>query len=275
MTQKPKETFLSKYKGALKEKGLFGACRDIVVNSPVWKSVFRHSFADTPKNRMLKIVSNVFLHLHPAKVKRHAVQFKFTWCMGGISFFLFLMLTITGVLLMFYYRPTTSNAYWDIKDLEYQVPFGAILRNLHRWSAHLMIIAVWFHMFRVFSTGSYKHPREFNWCVGVVLLVLTLLLSFTGYLLTWDQLGFWAVTVGTNMARSTPLLGHEGPFGEQLGMTAHNDIRFALLGGSLVGDNALLRAYVWHCIALPLIISIFMMVHFWRIRKDGGISGPL
>ena len=110
MTQKPKETFLSKCKGALKEKGLFGACRDIVANSSVWKSVFRHSFADTPKNRMLKIVSNVFLHLHPAKVKRHAVQFKFTWCMGGISFFLFLMHTITGVMLKFYYRPTTSNA---------------------------------------------------------------------------------------------------------------------------------------------------------------------
>jgi len=275
MTNKFTENFWAKYRNMLKEKGLFGMLRDFTVNSQVWKSIFRHTFTDTPKNRMLKVVSNVFMHLHPAKVKRHAPQFKFTWCMGGISFFLFLVLTFTGVLLMFYYRPTVHDAYWDIKDLEFQVPFGAILRNLHRWSAHLMVITVWFHMFRVFATGSYKPPREFNWCVGVVLLVITLLLSFTGYLLTWDQLGFWAVTVGTNMARSTPLLGHEGPFGEQLGMTAHNDIRFALLGGSLVGGNALLRAYVWHCIGLPLIIIIFMTVHFWRIRKDGGISGPL
>jgi quinol-cytochrome oxidoreductase complex cytochrome b subunit len=106
------------------------------------------------------------------------------------------------------------------------------------------------------------------------LLTLTMLLSFTGYLLPWDQLGMWAVTVGTNMARATPMLGHEGPFGEQLGMTAFNDVRFALLGGSIVSGNALLRAYIWHCIALPLLVGILLMVHFWRVRKDGGISGP-
>ena len=145
---------------------------------------------------------------------------------------------------------------------------------MHRWAAHLMIIAVWLHMFRVFMTGSYKRPREFNWCVGVILMVLTLLLSFTGYLLPDDQLGFWAVTVGTNMARATPLLGTEGPLGTQLHMTPFNDVRFALLGGSIVDANALLRAYIWHCIAIPLIAGIFMGVHFWRVRKDGGISGP-
>jgi cytochrome b6 len=133
---------------------------------------------------------------------------------------------------------------------------------------------VWLHMLRVFLTGSYKPPREFNWGVGVILLVVTMLLSFTGYLLPDDQLGFWAVTVGTNMARATPLVGHEGPFGPELGMTAFNDIRFALLGGSIVDSNALLRAYIWHCIGLPIILSVFLIVHFWRIRKDGSISGP-
>ena len=137
-----------------------------------------------------------------------------------------------------------------------------------------MIITVWLHMFRVFLTGSYKTPREFNWMVGVILLVLTSLLSFTGYLLPDDQLGFWAVTVGTNMARATPLLGHEGPFGAELGITAYNDVRFALLGGSIVDSNALLRAYIWHCIAIPLILSVLLAVHFWRVRKDGSISGP-
>jgi quinol-cytochrome oxidoreductase complex cytochrome b subunit len=154
------------------------------------------------------------------------------------------------------------------------VPFGRLLRNMHRWAAHLMIIAVWLHMFRVFLTGSYKRPRQFNWCVGVVLLVLTLLLSFTGYLLPDDQLGFWAVTVGTTMAQNTPGLGFQGPFGPQLGMTPYNDVRFALLGGSIVDANALLRAYIWHCLAIPLIAATFMGVHFWRVRKDGGISGP-
>src|SRR6266853_302416 len=158
--------------------------------------------------------------------------------------------------------------------VEHDVPFGKLLRNMHRWAAHLMVITTWLHMFRVVLTGSYKRPREFNWCVGVVLLVLTLLLSFTGYLLPDDQLGFWAVTVGTNMARATPLLGNEGPFGAQLGLTPYNDVRFALLGGSIVDANALLRAYIWHCLAIPIIVSLLLALHFWRVRKDGGISGP-
>ncbi len=242
--------------------------------SQLWKSVFRHKLDDTARNRALAVLTNVFLHLHPAKVNRDAVRFRFTWGMGGISFYLFFVLTITGIFLMFYFHPTKGQAYLDIMYLENDVPYGGLLRNMHRWAAHLMIITVWLHMFRVFLTGSYKTPREFNWTVGVILLVLTLLLSFTGYLLPDDQLGFWAVTVGTNMARATPLLGHEGPFGPELGMTPYNDVRFALLGGSIVDANALLRAYIWHCIAIPLILSVFLAVHFWRIRKDGSISGP-
>jgi cytochrome b6 len=240
----------------------------------VYTSIFRHKHDDTPRNRALGVLSNVFLHLHPAKINRDAVRYSYTWGMGGITFYLFLVLTFTGVLLMFYYHPTKVDAFRDILYLEHDVPFGKLLRNMHRWAAHLMVITTWLHMFRVVLTGSYKRPREFNWCVGVVLLVLTLLLSFTGYLLPDDQLGFWAVTVGTNMARATPMLGHEGPFGPQLGMTAYNDVRFGLLGGSIVDSNALLRSYIWHCIGIPLVASIFMAVHFWRIRKDGGISGP-
>ncbi len=240
----------------------------------LWKSVFRHKLDETPRNRALAVLTNVFLHLHPAKVNRDAVRFRYTWGMGGITFYLFFVLTITGVFLMFYYHPTKVQAYRDIMYLENDVPFGGLLRNMHRWAAHLMVLTVWLHMFRVFLTGSYKTPREFNWTVGVILLVLTLLLSFTGYLLPDDQLGFWAVTVGTNMARATPLLGHEGPFGPELGISPYNDVRFALLGGSIVDANALLRAYIWHCIAIPLIFSVFVGVHFWRVRKDGSISGP-
>jgi quinol-cytochrome oxidoreductase complex cytochrome b subunit len=194
--------------------------------------------------------------------------------MGGITFYLFIVLTFTGVLLMFYYHPSKGQAFQDILYLENDVPFGKLLRNMHRWGAHLMVITTWLHMFRVVLTGSYKTPREFNWSVGVVLLVLTLLLSFTGYLLPDDQLGFWAVTVGTNMARATPMLGTEGPFGPEFAMTPYNDVRFALLGGSIVDANALLRSYIWHCIAIPLIVSVLLAVHFWRVRKDGGISGP-
>ena len=240
----------------------------------LFRSIFRFKRSEEPRSRALSVLSNVFFHLHPAKINRDAVRYSYTWGMGGITFYLFLVLTLTGVLLMFYYHPTKLQAFRDILYLEHDVPFGKLLRNMHRWGAHLMIIAVWLHMFRVFLTGSYKAPREFNWCVGVILMVLTMLLSFTGYLLPDDQLGFWAVTVGTNMARATPLLGHEGPFGPQLGMTAYNDVRFALLGGSIVDANALLRAYIWHCIAIPLVAAVLMGVHFWRVRKDGGISGP-
>ncbi len=240
----------------------------------LFKSMFRVKHDDSERSRALGVLTNVFFHLHPAKINRDAVRYSYTWGMGGITFYLFIVLTFTGILLMFYYHPTKVQAYRDIIYLMSDVPFGKLLRNMHRWAAHLMVITVWLHMFRVFLTGSYKKPREFNWCVGVVLLVFTLLLSFTGYLLPDDQLGFWAVTVGTGMAKATPLLGTEGPLGAQLHMTPYNDVRFALLGGSIVDSNALLRAYIWHCIAIPTILIILMAVHFWRVRKDGGISGP-
>ena len=251
-----------------------------LVASQVAKSYFRTGIPNTRRSRLLVVLNSVWLHLHPARTKRHAVRLRYTWCMGGLSFFLFMVLTVTGILLMFYYRPTVEYAYMDIVDLREQVPLG-IMRELHRWTAHLMVITVWIHMFRVFMTGSYKPPREFNWGVGVILLVLTLLLSFTGYLLPWDQLAIWAVTVGTNMARATPFIGQEGPGASllQIGnislVHAGSDIRFALLGGRFVGEATLLRFYVLHCVALPFVVIILMSLHFFRIRKDGNISGPV
>src|SRR5688572_25562521 len=255
---------------------------DYVRNTQLWKSVFRHGYPDTPRNRTLAVLSNFFLHLHPVKVRRSGIRLSYTWCMGGLTFFLFLVETITGLLLMFYYRPTAELAYQDIFALRENVPIG-IMREMHRWGEHLMVISVWLHMYRVFLTGSYKPPREFNWNVGVILLVLTLLLSFTGYLLPWDQLAMWAVTVGTNMARATPFLGHEGPGAAMLNalggdnmqiVHAGSDVRFALLAGRFVGEATLLRFYVLHCIAFPFIVVILIAIHFWRVRKDGGISGP-
>ncbi|MFN8674209.1 MAG: cytochrome b N-terminal domain-containing protein [Candidatus Sericytochromatia bacterium] len=245
-----------------------------VYPSQIWQSVFRHGRPVNDRNRSLAVLSNVFLHLHPIRLPRYATKYTYTWGMGGISFLLFLVETVTGILLMFYYHPTDTLAYADIKSLEFDVPFGMLLRNMHRWGAHMMVLAVWFHMYRVFLTGSYKKPREFNWGVGVILLTITLFMSFTGYLLPWDQLAMWAITVGTNMARATPFLGHEGPFAEYLGMKNNNDVRFALLGGTVVGGPTLIRFYVLHCIAVPFVMSFLLSVHFWRIRKDGGISGP-
>ncbi len=248
---------------------------DWITTSQLYRSVFRHGYADTVRNRALEVTSNAFLHLHPITIPAHALKVRFTFCLGGLTFFLFLVETVTGVLLMFYYRPVPEYAYADMKTLQYAVYFGMILRNLHRWGAHLMVVLVMLHMLRVFLTGSYRPPREFNWVLGVNLLVLTLLLSFTGYLLPWDQLAFWAVTVGTNMAAATPFLGAEGPFHGLLGVNGMNDARFLLLGDVRVAGSALLRFYVLHCVALPLVAGVLMVVHFWRVRKDGGISRPL
>jgi len=251
-----------------------------VAETQVWKSIFRHGPPNNARNRASVVAGNVFLHLHPIKLKRSGVQLGYTWCMGGLTFFIFLALAVTGVLLMFYYRPTAEYAYNDIIGMREHVPLG-ILRELHRWGAHAMVITVWLHMFRVFMTGSYKPPREFNWGVGVILLVLTLLLSFTGYLLPWDQLAIWAITVGSNMAKATPVLGNGGPgaafaqIGDWILVSDKNDVRFALLGGRFVGEATLLRFYILHCVFIPLIVSVLIAVHFWRVRKDGGISAPL
>jgi quinol-cytochrome oxidoreductase complex cytochrome b subunit len=251
-----------------------------IVKSQVWKSIFRVGIPDDSRKRALAMLGNVVLHLHPIKVKKSGIRMSYTWCMGGTSFFLFLVETITGLLLMFYYRPTVEYAFVDMLDLREAVAFG-IMRELHRWGAHAMVIAVWLHMFRVFMTGSYKPPREFNWNIGVLLLVLTLLLSFTGYLLPWDQLAVWAITVGSNMARATPLLGHEGPgaallqLGGQKLIHVGSDARFALIGSRSIGNATLIRFYVLHCVGIPLVAAWLMAVHFWRVRKDGGISGPV
>jgi len=138
------------------------------------------------------------------------------------------------------------------------VTFGVVLRNMHRWSAHAMVFVVFLHLCRVFWTGSYKRPREFNWVVGVALLLLTLALSFTGYLLPWDQLAFWAITVGTNIAAYAPIVGAR--------------LKFLLLGGHVIGPMTLLRFYVMHCVFLPLAVAVLVSVHIWRVRKDG-LSG--
>jgi quinol-cytochrome oxidoreductase complex cytochrome b subunit len=234
---------------------------DLIFHSYLWRSVFRSGYPNTPRNQMLAVATNVFLHLHPTRLHRTHVRITHTFCLGGLSFFLFIGLTITGVLLMFYYVPSVERAYQDMQHLETDVRFGMLMRNLHRWMAHGMVLTVLMHMMRVFYTGAYKPPREFNWVVGVLLLVLTLLLSFTGYLLPWDELAFWAITVGTNMVGAMPILGEPN--------------RFVLIGGFDVGPEALIRFYTLHVVGLPLLAATFMTVHFWRIRRDGGLARPL
>jgi cytochrome b-561 len=204
------------------------------------------------------IVENLWLHWFPAKVDEKSFAWRYSLWLGAIAAFLFLILVVTGVLVMFFYVPSTELAYWSIKDIDYVVGFGWLLRNQHRWAAHLMVLVVFLHMLRVFFAGAYRAPRAANWLVGLALLLLTLLLSFTGYLLPWDQLAFWAVTVGTNIAKEVPFVG--------------DGLRFVLLGGTEIGQSALVRFYVLHVVVLPGAVLVLFAYHMWRVRRDGGLA---
>src|ERR671927_220227 len=185
-----------------------------IVTSQIWKSIFRVGVPNTNRKRVLAVLGSLILHLHPVKVRRSGVRMSYTWCMGGTSFFLFLVETVTGLLLMFYYRPTIEYAFTDIMDLREQAPFG-IMREMHRWGAHAMVIAVWLHMFRVFMTGSNKAratPGAGN----------------EGPMSALMKLG------------DVPLI-HAG-----------DDARFALIAGRSIGAATLLRFYVLHCVVIPL-----------------------
>lgn len=223
----------------------------------VWRSVFRGGTGSSTLHRALSVQQNVFLHLASVKMRRRSLAFAATWYLGTLTLATFLILTCTGTLLMLYYHPSVPQAYADMKDLQFVVSAGIFLRNLHRWSAHAMVLLVFAHMFKVFYRGAYRPPREFNWVIGVMLLLVTLFLSYTGYLLPWDQLAFWAITVGANIMSAVPVMGKK--------------MRFLMLGGNGVNANALLRFYVLHCVILPVTAGLLIAIHFWRIRKDGGL----
>jgi quinol-cytochrome oxidoreductase complex cytochrome b subunit len=229
-----------------------------LTQSRVWRSFFRHGLPNNEMDRSLVMTTNLFFHLHPVKVSRRSLRVTYSFGLGIISAILFLTLTVTGVLLVFYYVPATTLAYSTMKDLQISIPLGQLARNMHRWSAHLMVLTVILHMVRVFYTGAYKPPREFNWVIGVVLLLLTLGASFTGYLLPWDQLSYWAITVGTNIAGYAPVIGDQA--------------RVILLGGTEVGQNALIRFYGLHLLVIPLALIALISLHVWRVRKDGGLA---
>lgn len=229
-------------------------------NTRVGRSIFRVGLPSSNLERAQAAISSFVLHVQPAKVNKRTLKFSTTLALGLISLYLFMILIATGTLLMFYYVPATDQAYQSMKDLEFVVTAGQVLRNMHRWAAHLMVLFVGLHMCRVFYTGAYKSPREFNWALGVVLFLMTLGLSFTGYLLPWDQLAYWAITVGTNIAGYAPLIGEK--------------MKFLMLGGHTVGQSALIRFYVLHVMVLPGVVTFLVAIHLWRVRKDGGLARP-
>ena len=238
---------------------------------------FRESFVrggapTTDRTRSSFVFGNVFLHLHAVRTHRWSLRWWTTAGLGIMSVAAFLITLITGVLLMFYYKPYPDAAYVSIKDIHFVVPTGRFIRNIHRWAANVMVVAVLLHMARVFFTGAYRKPREFNWLIGMGLLVVTLGLSFTGYLLPWDQLAYWAITIGANIAQSPREVT------DALGVTDRLDPgglqKLILLGSDTVGEEALIRFYLLHVMILPLVLFALVSVHFWRVRKDGGLVRP-
>ncbi|HEU4385208.1 MAG TPA: cytochrome b N-terminal domain-containing protein [Anaeromyxobacteraceae bacterium] len=210
------------------------------------------------------IVSNFILHWFPAKALVASLAWRYSLWLGTASAALLLLLVLSGLPLLFLHVPSVERAYASVKDIEYVVTFGYWIRSVHRYAAHFMVAAVFLHLVRVFLTGAYKNGtgrnqrREWNWVLGVMMLLLTLFLSFTGYLLPWDQLAYWAVTVGTNIASSIPLVGPQ--------------IRELLLGGRNIDQPTLIRFYVLHVIVLPGGLGALFAYHMWRIRKDGGLA---
>ncbi|MCP4676383.1 MAG: cytochrome bc complex cytochrome b subunit [Deltaproteobacteria bacterium] len=200
---------------------------------------------------------NFIFHLHPARVTAHALNPTATFGLGLITATLFAALGFSGVLLMIYYVPTTREALSSTQDIQHAVTFGAFFRALHRWAAHAMVFTVFLHFLRVCLTGSYFR-RELNWMIGLALFFTTLGLAFTGYLLPWDQLSFWAVRVGTNLADHIPLIG--------------GFLKKLLLGGDQVGQAALIRFYTLHVALLPSLMLGLIIFHIWRVRKDGGLA---
>lgn len=236
--------------------------------APLWdftwrayRSLFRYGkIPKDPEGQSYAVFNNLFLHIHSVKVREHTLKSTYTFGLGIISLMLFIILGVTGIMLMFEYVPSTDQAYNRMLDLRSSVMFGFLLRNVHKWAAEGMVIMVILHMARVFFTGAYKPPREFNWVIGVILLVLTIVASYSGYILPWDQLAFWGATIGATIASYAPGMGEP--------------LKQGLLGGDTVGQEALLRFYVLHVALLPVALTIFIAIHIWRIRKDGGISHP-
>lgn len=231
------------------------------LNLTTWKKrIFYTGDPPDDRSRMRAVANNLILHLHPTKIPAPALRWRYTWGLGGLSSMLALILIVTGVLIMFRYDASVEHAYTSIQHLETQIAFGSLIRALHHWSANLLVITAFLHMLRVFFSGGFKGGRAANWMVGVILLLIVLAFNFTGYLLPWDQLAYWAITVGTSLLGYIPLAGQP--------------IADFLLAGPEVGQGALRNFYAVHVAVLPALLILLMSYHFWKVRKDGGVSQP-
>jgi quinol-cytochrome oxidoreductase complex cytochrome b subunit len=216
--------------------------------------------SEKPNPRYRAQVKSFMLHIRPKFYQEGSTWFSHTFRLGMLATFMFIVETITGLILMVYYTPSPDVAYYDMINILSNVNFGKFMRDMHRLGAELMVITVSLHMARVYFTGAYKHPRQFTWLTGVVLLLITLFLSFSGYLLPWDQLAYWAVTIGTSMAEAAPLVGYQ--------------VNLLLRGSQDIGAGGLLRFYLLHIFMLPLLCIIFISIHYYKVSREHSISLP-
>lgn len=207
-----------------------------------------------------KRLNNLILHIHPRQIPEDALKFTLTWGLGGMATLLIVLLAITGIILRFYYVPTPDKAYYTVLQIKDNLFVGNLLRNIHYWSASLLILVSFLHLVRIVYTNAFIGKRGSNWIIGVCLLLLVIIMNFTGYLLPWDQLAYWAITVSTNMLKYIPL------FGETLYTW--------IVQGNEVGAPTLLVFYNLHTGLIPLAMIILMLFHFWKIRKAGGVALP-
>ncbi len=206
------------------------------------------------------IFNSFLLHFRPRSIPQRTLRLNLTWGLGGMAVVLVFLLFGSGLVLKFAYQPSASGAYESIDYLNSQIPFGQLLRNLHRWGANGLLLIVFLHFLRVFYTGAYTAPRQFNWVIGLVLFGTVVFSNFTGYLLPWDQLAYWAITISTSMLDYIPAVG--------------TGIKEWILGGPEPGSQTLMNFYAIHTAVLPLLLMFLLPYHFWRIRKSNGLVIP-
>ena len=216
------------------------------------------STGDRPKGRISR--PNFIYHLHPPSIPAAQSRWRYTLGAGGMAVFMMLVLAVTGLLEMFYYIPTPELAPASVETIHFFVPLGALVRNLHYWSAQLLVLIAAVHLLRIVFTGAYAAPRHFNFLLGLGLFVLVLLLDFTGYVLRWDEGIRWALTAGTNLLSSIPWVGPR--------------LFQFVVGSSVIGPSTLVRFYTWHIFALSAIAGFVLVWHLFRVRRDGGIASP-
>ena len=227
----------------------------------IWYSVFPDTYkARDERRRYRGWLNTLVLHFRPKVVQERTLRFTLTWGLGGMAVVLVCLLFATGMMLKFAYQPVPDRAYESIVHLQHNVFFGQLIRNIHHWSANILLIVVFLHFLRVFFTGAFHPPRQFNWIIGLTMFFLILGSNFTGYLLPWDQLAFWAITISTGMLEYIPVIG-EG-------------LKQVILGGTDMGPATLSNFFAIHTAIIPACLILLMPFHFWRVRKSGGLVVP-